>query len=78
MEALLAMLEQYLPNLTPPGKLNLTLNKFKSLPFETTSSMHHDFKNKKSNTELQTLTGFVITESNTHSIATPTYIELYK
>jgi len=54
-----------------------TLNKFKSLPFETTSSMHNDFKSGKLNTELNTLAGYVISESKKHNIATPTYLKLY-
>jgi len=54
-----------------------TLNKLKALPFETTSSMHSDFKQRKANTELQTLTGYVIEECQKHGIATPFYSKLY-
>lgn len=53
-----------------------TLTKLKSLPFETTSSMHSDFKNKKSNSELKTLTGYVIMEGAKHKVLTPTYSKL--
>ena len=53
-----------------------TLNKLKSLPFETTTSMHSDFRNKKSNNELQTLTGFVLNEGKRYAISTPTYSKL--
>lgn len=54
-----------------------TLNKFKALPFETTSSMHIDYKNEKSNTELQTLTGYVLRESKKHNMPAPAYSKLY-
>lgn len=53
-----------------------TLRKLESLPFETTSSMHSDFKNKKSNNELKTLTGYVIKEGAKHNVLTPTYSTL--
>lgn len=55
-----------------------TLHKLKSLPFETTSSMHSDFKNKKPNNEVQSLTGYVISEGRKFNIKTPTYIKLYE
>ena len=50
-----------------------TLNKLKALPFETTSSMHSDFKNKKISNELHSLTGYVLSEGQKYNIATPTY-----
>lgn len=55
-----------------------TLNKLKSLPYETTSSMHSDFKSKKPGTELESLTGFVIAEGRKHLIDTPTYLKAYE
>lgn len=54
-----------------------TLAKLKSLPFETTSSMHFDFKNKKSTNELKTLTGYVIMEGKKHNVLTPMYSKLH-
>jgi 2-dehydropantoate 2-reductase len=54
-----------------------TLHKYQSLPFESTSSMHNDFKNKKINTELSTLTGYVIFEGKKYAVATPTYSKLH-
>jgi 2-dehydropantoate 2-reductase len=54
-----------------------TLKKLKALPFETTSSMHTDFKNKKSNNELQSLTGYVFREGMKYNIATPIYNKIY-
>lgn len=55
-----------------------TLNKYKALSFETTTSMHADFKNNKMNTELESLTGFVIHEAQKHNIPTPAYLRLYE
>lgn len=55
-----------------------TLNKLKALPFETTSSMHSDFKNNKPNNEVQALTGYVVSEGEKYNIKTPTYIAAYK
>lgn len=55
----------------------LTIHKLKSLPFETTSSMHSDFKNKKACNELQSLTGYVIDQGLKHNIETPIYVEVY-
>ncbi len=55
-----------------------TLSKLKSLPFETTTSMHTDFKNSKTQTELETLTGFVIREGQKLNIQTPTFLKLYQ
>jgi 2-dehydropantoate 2-reductase len=54
-----------------------TLEKLNALPFETTSSMHNDFKNKNSNTELESLTGFVISEGMKFNIQTPMYVKIY-
>ncbi len=53
-----------------------TMAKLKHLPFETTSSMHIDFKNKKLKTELKTLTEYVIVEGKKHNVLTPTYFKL--
>jgi len=54
-----------------------TLTILKSLPFETTSSMHFDFQAKKLNTELETLTGYVINEGEKYHLETPTYKKFY-
>ncbi|MEO8254164.1 MAG: 2-dehydropantoate 2-reductase [Flavobacterium sp.] len=56
----------------------LTLNKLKNLPFETTSSMHSDFKTKKQNTELKSLTEYVVIEGKKNKILTPTFERLLK
>jgi 2-dehydropantoate 2-reductase len=54
-----------------------TLNRLKSLPFETTSSMHTDYLNHKSITELQSLTGYVVEEGKKNKLATPMYDQMY-
>jgi 2-dehydropantoate 2-reductase len=53
------------------------LNRLNTLPFETTSSMHSDFKNGKGQTELDSLTGYVISKGQKYNVATPTYVKLY-
>lgn len=53
------------------------LNKLEKLPFETTSSMQRDFRQHKQ-TEVQSLTEYVIQEGENLRVVTPTYIELYK
>ncbi len=53
------------------------LEKLRSLPFENTSSMHSDFKNKRQQTELEALTGYVVKEGATLGIPAPTYKALY-
>ncbi len=55
---------------------NLTLKKLKNLPFETTSSMHSDFKSKKPNTELKSLTEYIVTEGKKNEILTLTFERL--
>jgi len=56
--------------------IDKTIQRLESLPFETTSSMHSDFQAGK-NTELQTLTGIVVSLGQKHGIATPTYERVY-
>lgn len=55
----------------------ITINKLKSLPFDATSSMHTDFKNKESFNELKSLTKYVIEQGIKYNIETPTYIKAY-
>lgn len=54
-----------------------TLTRLKALPFETTTSMHSDFKSGKLHTESDSLTGYVIREAEKHNIKTPIYKQLY-
>ncbi len=55
----------------------ITLNKLKALPFETTSSMHADFKNNKPNNELNSLTSYVVREGQKYNLEMPTYIRTH-
>lgn len=55
----------------------ITINKLKSLPFDATSSMHTDFKNKEPFNELKSLTKYVIEQGIKYNIETPTYIKAY-
>ena len=54
------------------------LNKLKSMPFDATSSMHSDYKNNKPQTELSSLTGYVVAEGKKFNISTPVYEKMYK
>lgn len=54
-----------------------TLTRIKALPYEATSSMHFDFQSKKSKTELETLTGYVIEQGKLFNLSMPTYVQTY-
>jgi len=56
--------------------IDKVIHQLEKLPFETTASMHSDFKAGK-NTEVQGLTGAVIQLAKKHTIATPTYEKVY-
>ena len=62
----------------PADVFERTMNRLKTLPFENTSSMHSDYKNNKPQTELYTLTGYVIDEGQSFGISTPTYDKVFK
>ncbi|MCA6364329.1 MAG: ketopantoate reductase family protein [Bacteroidetes bacterium] len=55
-----------------------TFGKIRSLPFESTTSMHTDFVKHKTKTEIETLTNYVIEEGKKHNIPTPTYLQMYE
>lgn len=55
-----------------------TFNFIKSLPYETTSSMHRDYKNLKSQTEVESLTGYIVHAGQQLHIETPTFNKAYK
>jgi 2-dehydropantoate 2-reductase len=70
------LLSQYENINLPTDIVNVNLAKLSKLPAEATSSLHNDFKaNKK--TELETLTGYVVRQSEKLGIQTPTYKQLY-
>lgn len=54
-----------------------TFDRIKGMPSDITSSMHSDFM-RKGNTELETLTGFVVKDSKLMGLATPNYEKLYE
>ncbi|MEY4875858.1 MAG: hypothetical protein RL708_1007 [Bacteroidota bacterium] len=51
----------------------VTMEKLRSFPFESTSSMQRDFQKPNSRTELETITGFVVHEGMQLNIPTPTF-----
>jgi 2-dehydropantoate 2-reductase len=62
----------------PENIVELTLAKMKALPYDTTSSMHSDFKSGKGKTELESLTGYVISESEKHNLSQKMYPKMYE
>jgi len=56
----------------------LTLNKIKAIAPGTTSSMHSDYRQKKHQTELESLTGFVVREGRKFHVPTPTFDTAYQ
>jgi 2-dehydropantoate 2-reductase len=58
--------------------IETTLNKLKSMPFETTSSMQRDFWKKNGKTELETITGYVMREGKALNIPTPSFEIAYE
>lgn len=62
----------------PEGITEKVLNRLQALPFETTSSMHSDFKNNKPYTELSSLTGYVLQEAEKYGLTLPVYQKLYE
>ncbi len=61
----------------PENSVVSTLAKIEMLPFAATSSLHSDFKNGKDQTELESLTGYVVSEGLTYGVMTPVYEKLY-
>jgi 2-dehydropantoate 2-reductase len=51
----------------------ITIAKLKSLPYQTTTSMHSDFQLKKSKTELEAITTIVIQEGDKYALKVPNY-----
>lgn len=62
----------------PENIAEKTIATMQALKFETTTSMHSDYKNKKPETELETLTGYVINEGKKYNVKTPVYAEMYE
>ncbi len=51
----------------------VTMEKLRSFPFESTSSMQRDFQKLNAKTELETITGFVVRAGQHFNIPTPTF-----
>ncbi len=54
-----------------------TMSKYASLPFETTTSMHSDFRSGKTKTEIESLTGYVVREVEVFGIEVPMFEKCY-
>ena len=48
------------------------------LPADATSSMHSDFKNQNKQTELESLTGYVVRAGKANTIVVPTFAKMYE
>ena len=53
------------------------LTNFKSMPYETTSSMHRDFQSKKAKTELDSITGYLINKGKELGLMSPNFEQAY-
>ncbi len=53
------------------------LDRLASLPLDATSSMHSDFTGGKRETELESLTGYVVQESRSYGLDTPFFDMMY-
>jgi len=54
-----------------------TLKLFDSAPSDSTTSMHSDFLSNKGKTEVESLTGYVVKESEKYQLPCPTYQKMY-
>jgi len=55
-----------------------TFATMKSMKYDATSSMHSDYIANKSETELESLTGYVVREGAKFGVKTPTYAKFYE
>jgi 2-dehydropantoate 2-reductase len=58
------------------GVVDKVVRQLEKLPFETTASMHSDFKAGK-NTEVHGLTGSVVKLAKKNGLSVPTYEKVY-
>lgn len=58
--------------------VSITMDKLRSFPFESTSSMQRDFQKPNSRTELETITGFIIRAGQQLNLPTPTFKIAYE
>ncbi len=59
----------------PPDIIEKTWKRLESLPYETTTSMHDDFKAKKKQTELSSLCTYIIEASKQYELMSPTFVK---
>jgi 2-dehydropantoate 2-reductase len=55
-----------------------TLRKIKSMPYDATTSLHRDYRNKRQHTELESLAGYVVRAGNQSKIPVPFFETAYK
>ncbi len=60
-----------------PDITNYIVNYNQLLPYDSTSSMHRDYQNLKSNTEFETLTGYIVRAGHELNIETPAFTKAY-
>jgi 2-dehydropantoate 2-reductase len=58
--------------------VSVTMDKLRSFPFGSTSSMQRDFQKRGARTELETITGFIVREGKHLNIQTPTFKIAYE
>ena len=61
----------------PDGLPDLLLKRLSNVPYQSTSSMHSDFMAKKGKTELNSLTGYLVRESEKCGIHAPVFTRMY-
>lgn len=57
--------------------LEITINKLRTLPYETTTTLHLDSRKSNLQWELESLTGYVVKEAKKLSVDTPVYKKMY-
>jgi 2-dehydropantoate 2-reductase len=57
--------------------VHMTLDKMEQMPYDATSSMHTDYLNKRPQTELASLTAYVIRESKKYNLEAPEYQRMF-
>jgi len=61
-----------------PQIIEKSISHYETLPYDATSSMHRDYLNSSSKTELESLTGYVVNEGKRLNIETPLFSTAYK
>ena len=61
-----------------PGIKELFFERLNLLSYEATSSLHHDIRQNKQKTELETLTGYILKTAKKHGLAVPNFEKAYR